>query len=346
MVNPLLVALYIVVRTRLRTTMYNVHKQLIWLSPTTWLSVAPSSRRGRARRTYASGGRRTEVDHILVRRPDLKIVRDVKVLPGEEVASQHRPLIADLNIPLPSKPKVRAEPRIRWWRLRSSEHNELRRAVLEAGLPDPTGPVKEIWRRVTQTILRCAKETLGETNGGTRGDKAAWFWNEEVQAAVREKKEAYRQWQKTRAPEHLTAYRKLKRLAKTAIAKAKSAEMDALHEKLDEPQKEKFAIRLGKARHRACVDIRVVKTVKSADGRVLRKPVEVRERWEEYLKELLNEDFPRREVQEEQPTEGPIPSWTQEEVRSAIGKMKLGKAAGLDGVPVEAWKVLGNCGVN
>uniref|UniRef100_A0A8L8KRW8 Reverse transcriptase domain-containing protein n=1 Tax=Heligmosomoides polygyrus TaxID=6339 RepID=A0A8L8KRW8_HELPZ len=90
----------------------------------------------------------------------------------------------------------------------------------------------------------------------------------------------------------------------------------------------------------------VVKTVKSADCRVLRKPVVVRKRWEEYFKELLNEEFPRREVQGEQPTEGPIPSWTQEEVRSAIAKMKLGKAAGPDGVPVDAWKVLGNCEVN
>ncbi|VDP14075.1 unnamed protein product [Heligmosomoides polygyrus] len=61
---------------------------------------------------------------------------------------------------------------------------------------------------------------------------------------------------------------------------------------------------------------------------------------------MLNKEFPRREVQEEQPTEGPILSWAQEEVRSAIEKMKLGKAAGPDGVPVEAWKVLGNCGVN
>ncbi|VDP15935.1 unnamed protein product [Heligmosomoides polygyrus] len=119
--------------------------------------------------------------------------------------------------------------------------------------------------------------------------------------------------------------------------------MDALYEKLDEQQREKFAIRLAKARHRACVDIRVVKTKKSADGRVLQRPVEVRERWEEYFKELLNEEFPRHEVQEEQPMEGPIRFWTQEEVRSAIDKMKLGKAAG---VPVEAWKVLGNCGVN
>ncbi|VDP39027.1 unnamed protein product [Heligmosomoides polygyrus] len=42
---------------------------------------------------------------------------------------------------------------------------------------------------------------------------------------------------------------------------------------------------------------------------------------------------PRLEAQEEQPTEGPISPWMQEEVRKAIGKVKLGK-------------VLGNCGVN
>ncbi|VDP62918.1 unnamed protein product [Heligmosomoides polygyrus] len=93
--------------------------------------------------TYASGGRRTEVDHILVQRAARKTVRDVKVIPGEDVASQYRPLVADLSIPLPARPKVRTEPRIRWWRLRGSERNELRRTVPEAGLPDPAGPVNE-----------------------------------------------------------------------------------------------------------------------------------------------------------------------------------------------------------
>ncbi|VDP44247.1 unnamed protein product [Heligmosomoides polygyrus] len=62
--------------------------------------------------------------------------------------------------------------------------------------------------------------------------------------------------------------------------------------------------------------------MKSVDGRVLWKQVKVRKRWEEYFKELLNKEFPRQEIQEVQPTEGPIPSWTQEE------------------------KVLGNCGAN
>ncbi|VDP22435.1 unnamed protein product [Heligmosomoides polygyrus] len=40
--------------------------------------------------TYASGGRSTEVDDILVRRPALKTVRDVKVIPGEDVSQKTR----------------------------------------------------------------------------------------------------------------------------------------------------------------------------------------------------------------------------------------------------------------
>ncbi|VDP02888.1 unnamed protein product [Heligmosomoides polygyrus] len=110
-------------------------------------------------------------------------------------------------------------------------------------------------------------------------------------------------------------------MAKAAAAKTKNAEMDALYEKLDGPQGEKFAIRLAKARQRVCADIRVAKTVNSADGRVL----EVRKRLEGYFKELLNEQFSRREVPGEWPTEGPIPSWTQKDVRNTIRKTKLGK---------------------
>ncbi|VDO67914.1 unnamed protein product [Heligmosomoides polygyrus] len=102
------------------------------------------------------------------------------------------------------------------------------------------------------------QRTLRSPNPGNAGRE---------RIAVKRKKEAYKLWQKTRAPEHLTAYRKPKRLAKTAVAKAKNAEMDALYEKLGGPEGEKFAIRLAKARHRASLNIRVVKTVKNANGR-------------------------------------------------------------------------------
>ncbi|VDL80398.1 unnamed protein product [Nippostrongylus brasiliensis] len=67
--------------------------------------------------------------------------------------------------------------------------------------------------------------------------------------------------------------------------------MDSLYEKLEQPQGEKFAFRLAKARHRAGLDVRVVKAVRSATGSVLRAPVEVKSRWEEYFKGSLNEEF-------------------------------------------------------
>ncbi|VDL64750.1 unnamed protein product [Nippostrongylus brasiliensis] len=67
--------------------------------------------------TYSSQGRRTEIDYILVRRQALKTVKDVKVLPGEDVTTQRKPLVADLNITLPPKRKVKMERRIRWWKL-------------------------------------------------------------------------------------------------------------------------------------------------------------------------------------------------------------------------------------
>ncbi|WKY12572.1 hypothetical protein Q1695_003843 [Nippostrongylus brasiliensis] len=216
---------------------------------------------------------------------------------------------------------------------------------MAASLPDPNGAVNETWQQAARTILQCAKETVGETLGGPKGKKATWFWNDEVQKVVREKKRAYKTWQKSRSSEDLTIYKKYKRLAKAAVAKAKNAEMDGLYEKLEEPQAEKFAFRLAKARHRASLDVRVVKTMKNDEGCSLRRPADVKSRWEEYFKGLLNEEFPREHLSEAAPVEGPVQLWSEEEVQTVIRKMKVGKAVGPDGVPVEAWKALGEYGI-
>ncbi|VDL70218.1 unnamed protein product [Nippostrongylus brasiliensis] len=161
--------------------------------------------------------------------------------------------------------------------------------------------------------------------------------------AVREKKNAFKKWQTSRSPEDLAKYRENKRRAKAAVSQAKNAEMDSLYEKLEQPQAEKFAIRLAKARHRAGLDVRVARAVKNAEGTVLRASAEVKARWEEYFEGLLNEEFPRESVLETEPVEGPIELWTEEEVQSALKNMKVGKAVGPDGVPVEIWKVLEGC---
>ncbi|EYB99912.1 hypothetical protein Y032_0119g837 [Ancylostoma ceylanicum] len=74
------------------------------------------------------------------------------------------------------------------------------------------------------------------------------------------------------------------------------------------------------------------------DGKVLRDPVAVKERWRAYFEHLLNEDFPRKPKAPAEPVAGPMQPWTVDEVRKTIKKMKAGKATNPGGIPVEAWR--------
>ncbi|EYC35814.1 hypothetical protein Y032_0975g3266 [Ancylostoma ceylanicum] len=78
---------------------------------------------------------------------------------------------------------------------------------------------------------------------------------------------------------------------------------------------------------------------------VLRDPVAVKERWRVYFEHLLNEEFPREPKAPAEPVAGPMQPWTVHEVRKAIKKVKAGRATGPDGIPVEAWRSLGELGV-
>ena len=56
------------------------------------------------------------------------------------------------------------------------------------------GSVQDMWNRVAPKIRKCCREVLGVVRGGRRRvDKEVWWWGDEVQSAVGEKKKAYRE---------------------------------------------------------------------------------------------------------------------------------------------------------
>ena len=55
--------------------------------------------------TYQSGNAATQIDFILFRRSFRKQVSNVKVIPGEECASQHRLVVGDFRVSIPPQPK-------------------------------------------------------------------------------------------------------------------------------------------------------------------------------------------------------------------------------------------------
>ena len=48
--------------------------------------------------TLSSGGTKTQIDYILTRHPNLKYIENIKVICGEECASQHKPLVGDFKL--------------------------------------------------------------------------------------------------------------------------------------------------------------------------------------------------------------------------------------------------------
>ena len=78
------------------------------------------------------------------------------------------------------------------------------------------------WIELRNNIMEAGKEVCGIISGKRRRKgKETWWWNVEVQRAIKEKKEKYKKWQRTREEEDRAAYRERKREAKTVVANAK-----------------------------------------------------------------------------------------------------------------------------
>ncbi|XP_067141320.1 uncharacterized protein [Centruroides vittatus] len=48
--------------------------------------------------TYTGSGHMTQVNYWMVRRQDLKLIKNTEVIPNENIAPQHRPLIMDIRM--------------------------------------------------------------------------------------------------------------------------------------------------------------------------------------------------------------------------------------------------------
>ena len=51
--------------------------------------------------TYQTGNAKTQIDFILMRKRNLKMAKDIKVIPSEECVPQHKHLICELRLKTP-----------------------------------------------------------------------------------------------------------------------------------------------------------------------------------------------------------------------------------------------------
>ena len=198
--------------------------------------------------------------------------------------------------------------------------------------------VEEEWKEMKQVPQAVAKEVYGTTKGGKKKEET-WWWGDEVQAVIKEKKEAFKEMTVNGGSKE--KYKTKKNEANQAVAKAKEKAWEEWYNKLETYEGEKNIYKIARHRPRQKKYIIQVTTIRDKQGRLLVEGKQIRNRRKEHFNELLNVENDRGELKDVQMIEGPVMMATVSEVQTAIKEIKKGKAAGSSGINGDMFKTLG-----
>ena len=169
-------------------------------------------------------------------------------------------------------------------------------------------------------------------------DKEDWWWDAEVQGAVRGKV-AKKEMDRNNNEETKKKYKEAKKWAKRAVARAKAEAYQHLHKAMETPDGLNMALRIAKQRSKNSKEITQPKIIKDEQGNILKEDEDIKSRWHRYFCELLNEENERvRREEDPEVYKREVKTITEDEVALELNKMKNGKAVGPDNIPVEVWK--------
>ena len=157
----------------------------------------------------------------MLRKEYTKECTNCKVLPQEAVTTQHRVLpVAELEVNATRQRRAEGRKQIRWWKLK----DKFRRCVgeiLSNRIEVMTTDLDEWWEKTARQIRTCGEEICGRSSGKKKPGLESWWWNEETDRAVKEKKDRLKTWKRTSAESDIKEYKLAKSTAKTVVARIK-----------------------------------------------------------------------------------------------------------------------------
>ncbi|XP_047485916.1 uncharacterized protein LOC125036999 [Penaeus chinensis] len=204
------------------------------------------------RATYTSGGQSTQVDYIMCKRRELKTIQDCYVLPKEAVAKQHKLVVCKVKMKQQIKRSECGTEKTRWWKLNEEEHQNKFVQEVERKLDKEE---RKEWSTLSGVVRETAVEVLGRTSGRKGKKEETWWWNTEVQDAIRAKREKKKERDLNRCEETIVAFKEANKKAKREVAKAKSKAYEELYSSLDGQDGQRKAIRIAKQKHKEAQDV-------------------------------------------------------------------------------------------
>ena len=154
-----------------------------------------------------------------------------------------------------------------------------------------------------------------------------------MQIAMKEKRKAYKALKDGLGNQE--KYKKWKKDAKRAVARAKERAWKEWHDNLETNEGKDKIYKIAKQGEKQKKDIVHMTVVKDKDKRVLTGEKEVKHRWKEYFEELLNIENERDDMEESELAYGPVDEFSVAKVKNAVESLKNGKAVGPTGITAE-----------
>ncbi len=309
--------------------------------------------------TYVSGDVSTQIDYILIGKSSLKLVKDVKVIAGEEIAVQHRLVIGDLRLARPRARKEIFVPRRKTWKL----DNKLTRGHFQTQLGKLAKEhklgvdIKGKWARLKDCHLKATDLTCGWTKRPTKRH-VAWWWNNRVDKAIAEKRACFRKYKAMEGKNSRNYRCKAKEVARdkynaakrNAEAAAHTAQNQAISSLLPSntatyasTEVKLDIFKVAKQTIKTNQDVVGEQCVRDDMGKLAYTEDAKKKAWSSHYKHLLNIEFDwdQDSLTQAEPIDDPI-TIEKSMVEEAIQKMKKGKAPGPSDVSADMVKAGGD----
>ena len=137
---------------------------------------------------------KNETDFILLRNRNLKMAKNIKVIPSEECVPQHKFLTCELPLKTPKSHPKPFSRKLCYWELKEQTIQKEFEWVFSSkvnAFNTSAASMEEIWNLLKTALLDTTTETCGKTKKHHH-KRVIWWWNNEVNLVIVEKRQCWK----------------------------------------------------------------------------------------------------------------------------------------------------------